>query len=233
MKRYLKSLFVLSLVVCFTGFAFAQIPITIPDMTGVTAGETILYPINTGEVTTGDAVLSYNIQLNYDGDFATATLFTIDGTITPGDWFPTYNVGIFGQAIGGAWHWDPTNIVVGEGALIYVEFDIAPDATGTMPLTFEYFLYNSGTPAVVTTDGSITIGGEPPAALADLVISMDDDDVMLDWGASAGATSYNIYRGSEAYFDPVTVYDTTTDLFYGDAGAGADGPWFYIVTAAN
>jgi len=228
-------LFVLSLVVCFTGFAFAQIPITIPDMTGVTAGETILVPINTGEVTTGDAILSYNIQLNYDGDFAYASVFTIDGTITPDSWFPTFNPDPpFGQAIGGAWNWDPSTYLAGEGVLIYVEFDIASTATGTMPITFEYFLYNSGSPATVTTDGSITIGGgEPPAALADLVISMDDDDVMLDWGASAGATSYNIYRGTEAYFDPVTVYDTTTDLFYGDEGAGADGPWFYIVTAAN
>ena len=227
-------MFVLSLVFSFTGFAFAQIPISVPDMTGVTAGETILVPINTGEVTAGDAVLSYNIELLYDGDFATATAQSIEGTITPDGWFETYNFGIFGQANFGAWQWDPTDYLAGEGVLIYLEFDIAPGATGTMPLTFQTFIYNSGTPAVVTTDGSITIGGgEPPPALTDLVISMVGDDVMLDWGASTGATSYNIYRGSEAYFDPVTVYDTTTGLTYTDSGAGADGPWFYIVTAAN
>ena len=52
-----------------------------------------------------------------------------------------------------------------------------------------------------------------------------------------GATGYNVYRGTTPYFDPVTLYDTTTELSWTDPDPSAIGDpginYFYVVKPVN
>ncbi len=232
MKKSIKFLFVLGLVLGLIGIVNAQqVAVWVEDVTAA-PGESIQVPVNTEELTAAMNVMFYQFQLSYDAAIATATAPSTAGTITPPNWSPTWNINNPGEIIGGAWGF--VNSMTGAGILVYLNFDIDPNATsGTYPLEFEYFMYSTtGTPEAVTTDGSITISAALPE-IEDLVISIDNEDILLNWSSVSGAVSYNIYRSSVAYFEPITVYDQTNTNSYVDAGALSTGPWFYIVTSEN
>ena len=68
--------------------------------------------------------------------------------------------------------------------------------------------------------------------IADLTITLNGDDVLLNWEDVPGALMYNIYRSDEAYFDisGMTPYSTSTVSAYTDNSAVSLGDFFYIVT---
>ena len=113
------------------------------------------------------------------------------------------------------------------------------------PLVYEY-LDEAVTPgveydyqvSVVMLDGAESIYPETftvtPGSLAGVTvdISIDGEDIILNWEEVAGAVSYNVYRSAEPYFDisgltPVAEPATST---YEDTGALSEGSYFYIVT---
>lgn len=93
--------------------------------------------------------------------------------------------------------------------------------------------------SVVMTDASEWVYPEvftvTPAGLSAGVavdISVDGDNVVLNWEDVAGASGYNVYRSSEPYFDisgltPIAEPALST---FEDAGAVSGGAQFYIVT---
>jgi hypothetical protein len=77
---------------------------------------------------------------------------------------------------------------------------------------------------------TLTVSTQPEAP-TNLTISINGSDVVLNWDAVAGATSYNIYRSTDPYNFGSSVYDTTATNSYTDSGAAADTKYFYYVTA--
>ena len=67
----------------------------------------------------------------------------------------------------------------------------------------------------------------------DLTVSVDGNDVVLNWMTVSGATGYNIYRSTDPYIFGSTAYDTSGINSYTDIGAASGDKYFYRVTATN
>ena len=113
-------------------------------------------------------------------------------------------------------------------------------AAGTGTVTF----YGSGNAAnqdnsnqgdyIYTLEKTVDEIAPPPDPVEYLVISIEDQDVILTWPEAAGAAGYNIYRSADPYFTAGgTPYGTVTGISFTDAGALTGGGYFYMVTAVN
>ena len=232
MKKYLM---IFGLILGIAGFSFAQIPISLPDVTA-SPGESLLIPVTSGEVTAGDFVYFYQFGVYFDPEVVIAETpgYNYTGAFTPTVWWNSTvcNISYPDSILLGAYSFAAP--LVGSGTLVNLMMQVPETATGSTDISFFYFMYNEPgfPPEVITTNGSITVITALPA-IEDLVISIDGDDIQLDWGAITGATGYNIYRETVPYYTITTVYGTTTEPAFEDLGAMLDGPWFYIVTATN
>ena len=61
---------------------------------------------------------------------------------------------------------------------------------------------------------------------------MSGGTLQLAWNAPAGATSYNIYRGSTPYFPLDTPLDTTVNTIWSESITPGENR-FYVVRAVN
>ena len=80
----------------------------------------------------------------------------------------------------------------------------------------------------VLSDG--TLGGDGMAPIDELTISVDEEDVILNWLPRIGASSYNIYESLDPYSFPVAPTATVIDTFYVDDNAINEGTKFYRVS---
>ena len=231
MKKYIL---ILGLLLGSFSFVFGQIPIWLPDTT-VAPGEELIVPIYSGLVTTTNPVYFYQTVVYFDPAIITAVSpgYNYTGCFTPVSWITVINLNNPDSIGVGAF--SAGDYLVGEGALVNLMFQVDAAATGVSPLNFFYFMYAEPgfQPEIATTNGSVTVVTAAPPAVEDLVISVDIDNIILDWGIITAATSYNIYRYNEPYYTPTTVYMTTNTNTYIDEDAMLDGPWFYVVTASN
>ncbi len=92
----------------------------------------------------------------------------------------------------------------------------AVDASGASGLSGEV----SATPAV------------PPATPTGLTATGGSAQVSLSWGASTGATSYNVYRGASAGSETL-LQSGITSTSYTNTGLSAGTTYFYKVAAVN
>ena len=71
------------------------------------------------------------------------------------------------------------------------------------------------------------------AGIQNLTISIENNDVVLNWTAIPGVQYYNIYRYTTPYFDisTMTATDITYQTYYYDEAVVTGGPWFYVLTA--
>ena len=227
---------ILGLLLGSFSLVFGQIPIWLPDTTAA-PGEELIVPIYSGPVSAGDAVYFYQTLVYFDPAIITAMSpgYNYTGCFTPTAWWNStvINLNYPDSVTIGAYSFAVP--LSGEGALVNLMFQVDAAATGVSPLNFTYFMYNEPgfPPEVATTNGSVTVVSAAPPAVEDLVISVDIDNIVLDWGIITAATSYNIYRYNEPYYTPTTVYMTTNTNTYIDEDAMLDGPWFYVVTASN
>jgi hypothetical protein len=60
-----------------------------------------------------------------------------------------------------------------------------------------------------------------------------DSSITLSWSGSAGATSYDIYRGTTSGGEGSTPYATTTSTTFKDANLSSTPIYFYQVSAVN
>ena len=228
-----KYLMIFGLILGIAGFSFAQIPISLPDVTA-SPGESLLIPVTSGEVTAGDFVYFYQFGVYFDPEVVIAETpgYNYTGAFTPTVWWNSTvcNISYPDSILLGAYSFAAP--LVGSGTLVNLMMQVPETATGSTDISFSYFMYSEGTPAVVTTNGSVTVITALPA-IEDLVISVDGDDIYLDWGVITGATEYNVYREAVPYYTLITVWQTATTNSFVDENAMLDGPWFYIVTATN
>ena len=66
----------------------------------------------------------------------------------------------------------------------------------------------------------------------DLTITVEGDNILLHWSPFTIATSYNIYRSTDPYFDitGMTPVASVTEPEHVEEGAVNEGRWFYVVT---
>jgi hypothetical protein len=76
----------------------------------------------------------------------------------------------------------------------------------------------------------ITTGTEAVSPVDDLTILLQGDNLFLDWTASAGAQSYNVYRSDNPYSGFSQLTETTNTSWLHTDGVD-DGAGFYRVTA--
>jgi hypothetical protein len=74
--------------------------------------------------------------------------------------------------------------------------------------------------------------GVPPAPGA-LAATAGDGQVVLAWTASAGATTYSVYRGTTGGGPYVGVTTGLSSTAYTDAGLANGTAYYYVVTASN
>jgi hypothetical protein len=70
------------------------------------------------------------------------------------------------------------------------------------------------------------------AAIVDLTITIENNDIILYWTEIPNAAIYHIYRSSELYFEIIgmTPIASTSEPFYTDSNALSDNNYFYRVT---
>jgi regulation of enolase protein 1 (concanavalin A-like superfamily) len=86
-----------------------------------------------------------------------------------------------------------------------------------------------------STFDNVTISSawSPPAAPNDLTATAGDQQVELNWSASAGATGYNV-RQATAPGGPYTVVASNiASLAFSDTGLSNGTPYYYVVSALN
>ncbi len=126
----------------------------------------------------------------------------------------------------------------------------APIATGITATTFVNTGLTNGSPyfykvAAVNTGGTSALSNEAnatpqasaptlPAAPTGLTATAGNAQVTLNWTASSGATSYNVYRGGAASGEataPIATGITATTFI--NTGLTNGSPYFYKVAAVN
>jgi len=75
--------------------------------------------------------------------------------------------------------------------------------------------------------------GTAPSAPSGLVATAGNASVALTWTASAGATSYSVYRGTAPGAEGATAVGTATSGSFTDTGLVNGTTYYYTVTASN
>ena len=74
----------------------------------------------------------------------------------------------------------------------------------------------------------------PPPAPTNLIVAGGNGQNLLQWSASAGATSYNVYRGTSSGGEGATPIATgITSTNYTDSGLSCGTTYYYKVSAVN
>jgi fibronectin type 3 domain-containing protein/O-glycosyl hydrolase len=109
------------------------------------------------------------------------------------------------------------------------QFTATANAGGTITIQFVSVVNNAALNGIEILNAAPA--APPPAPTG---LSAADGPIVLSWGASAGATSYNIYRSTTSGGEGSTPYQTgvTTNSFT-DASAANGTTYYYQVTAVN
>jgi len=113
-----------------------------------------------------------------------------------------------------------TDTAVTSGTTYYYEI-VALTGTTASARSTEYSANTNGTT------------GTAPATPTGLVASAGNASVGLTWTASAGATSYSIYRGTAAGAEGATAVGTSTSNSFTNTGLTNGTTYYYTITASN
>jgi fibronectin type 3 domain-containing protein len=107
--------------------------------------------------------------------------------------------------------------------------------TGLAPSTTYYYrvrAYHSDANSAYSNPSSATTPAAPPVAPTDVTAESDINRVALSWGASAGATSYNVKRSNNSG-GPYTTLASPAVAGHTDITAAAGTTYYYVVSAVN
>lgn len=131
---------------------YGQVTVKIPSITTI-PDTTVQLPVLVSELTSL-GILSYQFKVLYDSMIATATGVTIENTLTAAWGSTAINLEPAGQMVVGAFG---IHELAGSDTLIKLNFQIIAGPGDSATISFEYFLFNNGTPRVITEDGVIKI----------------------------------------------------------------------------
>jgi len=158
------KLWSLIIVTVCTLNALAQVTVTLPDTTA-DQGDQLCIPIEVGDVTGQDIVaFEFTVTFNPTLINTVAPYYDVTGGLAAG-WtvLETHNNTTGVVNIGGF----GTTALSGEGQLLGLQFQVLPEAPdgSISPLIFTSFVFNEGTPAAETINGSLTVGSSPEQIL--------------------------------------------------------------------
>jgi beta-glucosidase len=138
------------------------------------------------------------------------------------------------------------NVLI-DGSQVLTNFDILATAGGEYDAVVEQFTETVPSNGVftiqfVTVKDNAQVNGieilsssgpTVPPAPTGLVATAGNGSVALSWAASAGATSYSIYRGTTSGGEGATPVATATTNSYTDTGLVNGTTYYYKVAASN
>ncbi|MGO8670645.1 MAG: fibronectin type III domain-containing protein [Capsulimonadaceae bacterium] len=109
------------------------------------------------------------------------------------------------------------------------------DSGLTDGVTYYYTVAAVDSSTTSPPSGEVSATPEPPAAPGPtgLVATAGNTEVSLIWAASAGATSYSVYRGTATGEEGLTPIGTPTITAYTDTGLTNGDTYYYTVAAVD
>jgi hypothetical protein len=174
-----------------------------------------------------------NFDLYVDTDNNSATGYPFYGI---GADYLLRNTYLYQSTANGSWSW----ATVGSDTLTFpssgtVQFAVPLSAIGS-PTSARMILGCDDAAYHVAHDPHTTTytASGIPSAPTGLAATQSGSQVNLAWNMSAGATSYNVYRGAVHGGEGTTPYATgITSASYADTGAASGTTYYYTVAAVN
>jgi hypothetical protein len=156
-----------------TRAAAADFTVTLPNVSG-TPGQLVDIPIQMSAGPAGYNILSIDFRLTLDPAFTSNSMSKPDGFLN--SWGSAFVHGTSSYLAAAA---DGTTPMTSTGTLVNtVQVYVDPHATPgtTLPLNFQHFLFNEGSPTVAIVPGSLhvnaTPASAPPPAAAGLALAL-------------------------------------------------------------
>ena len=154
-------------------------------------------PITTSDLTNKD-IISYQFKITFNNTVLNALDVITTGTISAASgWTVLPNISAPGEMTIGAFG---SNALSGSGVLVKLKFRVVGLSGTSTNLNFSSFIFNSGTPSVVTTNGSFSVTApEQPI----LNVTPENREVP----ATTGNTSFSISNSGTGNYELECKYN--------------------------
>lgn len=200
MKRKRLYIFIVALLLIgIPLMSSAQINVSLPETYYGSAGDTVMIPVTTGDLT-GEGVESYEFTLTFDSSVLEVIDFEA-GPVSEGMTI-VKNAEVDGEFSLAASH---TEYISGSGQL--VELEVALKGAGVTDIVWSSFMFNDGTPEATTTDCKVGVD-VVRVGLSDLTGQIPDSIVVPIMVSDMTGLDIESYEFTLTYNeDLMNVYD--------------------------
>lgn len=219
----------------------ASVQVYVDNVTASGLNTEFLIPIKTTALVAGDNVLSFNFNGTFDPTKLQITGYDLTNALGAGGQVSINTNNTAGTV---SLAWAKGTAITGTGTLVFLKAKALVKGSSTVSLTS--FMYNTGTPAVVTAAGTVTLTNKKPAfaaatdtktvnenaALAFTVVATDGDGDVLTYSATGlptGAT-FNAATGAFAWTPSYTQAGVYTVVFKANDGTVDSDPLTITIT---
>jgi len=219
----------------------ASVQVYVDNVTASGLNTEFLIPIKTTALVAGDNVLSFNFNGTFDPTKLQITGYDLTDALGAGGQVSINTNNTAGTV---SLAWAKGTAITGTGTLVFLKAKALVKGSSTVSLTS--FMYNTGTPAVVTAAGTVTLTNKKPAfaaatdtktvnenaALAFTVVATDGDGDVLTYSATGlpnGAT-FNAATGAFAWTPSYTQAGVYTVVFKANDGTVDSDPLTVTIT---
>jgi hypothetical protein len=219
----------------------ASVQVYVDNVTASGLNTEFLIPIKTTALVAGDNVLSFNFNGTFDPTKLQITGYDLTNALGAGGQVSINTNNTAGTV---SLAWAKGTAITGTGTLVFLKAKALVKGSSTVSLTS--FMYNTGTPAVVTAAGTVTLTNKKPAfaaatdtktvnenaALAFTVVATDGDGDVLTYSATGlptGAT-FNAATGAFAWTPSYTQAGVYTVVFKANDGTVDSDPLTVTIT---
>lgn len=219
----------------------ASVQVYVDNVTASGLNTEFLIPIKTTALVAGDNVLSFNFNGTFDPTKLQITGYDLTEALGAGGQVSINTNNTAGTV---SLAWAKGTAITGTGTLVFLKAKALVKGSSTVSLTS--FMYNTGTPAVVTAAGTVTLTNKKPAfatstdtktvnenaALAFTVVATDGDGDALTYSATGlptGAT-FNAATGAFAWTPSYTQAGVYTVVFKANDGTVDSDPLTVTIT---
>jgi hypothetical protein len=207
------------------------VAVTLPDVLP-SAGSNFQLSIDSGNLS-GLNVYSAYIILSFDETILTATSATSSGTLTQGWGNPVYTItpGRTVIAMGGV------SALRNAGSLVKINFSVASTAKeGTqIPISFENFTFNEGTPSAELTTGMVTIQDitDPIIEKGPIAFGITPNSASILWATNEPTTARIEYGQTRNYGEEKQNEQLSTGHMLVLSGLEPNTEYYYKVSSKD
>ncbi len=219
----------------------ASVQVYVDNVTASGLNTEFLIPIKTTALVAGDNVLSFNFNGTFDPTKLQITGYDLTDALGAGGQVSINTNNTAGTV---SLAWAKGTAITGTGTLVFLKAKALVKGSSTVSLTS--FMYNTGTPAVVTAAGTVTLTNKKPAfaaatdtktvnenaALAFTVVATDGDGDVLTYSATGSPTgaTFNAATGAFAWTPSYTQAGVYTVVFKANDGTVDSDPLTVTIT---